>query len=151
EMFDASPVIRLSMQMTVCPSARSRSQRCEPRNPAPPVTTLTRSAPGTVRAPPHAEIVEPLLGEDRRVVDVPSVEDDMPAHERFHPVEVGPAEDIPFREDQKSVGAPEGGVVVFKKLHRVAEVLSRLLERDRVVGMDRSAAPDELPDNRNAW
>ena len=33
------PVIRLSIAITLCPSARSRSVRCEPRNPAPPVTT----------------------------------------------------------------------------------------------------------------
>src|SRR5256885_72336 len=32
------PVKKLSMQMTSCPRATSRSQRCEPRNPAPPVT-----------------------------------------------------------------------------------------------------------------
>src|SRR5690349_10719077 len=38
-MFSSEPVSRLSTQMTRCPSARRRSQRCEPRNPAPPVTT----------------------------------------------------------------------------------------------------------------
>ena len=35
------PVIKLSIAMTRCPSASSRSVRCEPRNPAPPVTTET--------------------------------------------------------------------------------------------------------------
>src|SRR5947207_2699522 len=36
-MFSMDPVIRLSIAMTWCPSARKRSQRCEPTNPAPPV------------------------------------------------------------------------------------------------------------------
>src|SRR6056297_3458623 len=31
------PVMKLSMQMTSWPSAMNRSQRCEPRKPAPPV------------------------------------------------------------------------------------------------------------------
>src|SRR5439155_15275195 len=33
------PVTRLSMAMTLWPRSNSRSTRCEPRNPAPPVTT----------------------------------------------------------------------------------------------------------------
>src|SRR5437870_13662726 len=33
------PVTRLSMTMTLWPRSNSRSTRCEPRNPAPPVTT----------------------------------------------------------------------------------------------------------------
>src|SRR5512138_3617711 len=36
-MFSILPVRRLSMQTTSCPSARRRSQRCEPMKPAPPV------------------------------------------------------------------------------------------------------------------
>src|SRR5438552_1157744 len=35
--FWREPVSRLSTQMTEWPSARRRSQRCEPRNPAPPL------------------------------------------------------------------------------------------------------------------
>ena len=38
-MFSSVPVSRLSTQSTRWPSASRRSQRCEPRNPAPPVTT----------------------------------------------------------------------------------------------------------------
>ena len=38
-MLATLPVMRLSMPMTRCPSARSRSERWEPRNPAAPVTT----------------------------------------------------------------------------------------------------------------
>ena len=38
-MFCSEPVSRLSTQMTRCPSRASESQRCDPRKPAPPVTT----------------------------------------------------------------------------------------------------------------
>src|SRR5207344_601733 len=38
-MFASEPVSRLSRQRTRWPSPRRASHRCEPRNPAPPVTT----------------------------------------------------------------------------------------------------------------
>src|SRR3954449_11236865 len=37
-MFASEPVSKLSAQMTRCPRRRSSSHRCDPRNPAPPVT-----------------------------------------------------------------------------------------------------------------
>src|SRR6266704_6935641 len=40
-IFAVLPVIKLSIAMTRCPSAKSRSTKCEPRKPAPPVTTET--------------------------------------------------------------------------------------------------------------
>src|ERR1039457_4369462 len=40
-MFARLPVMRLSIAMTRSPSASSRSVRCDPRKPAPPVTTET--------------------------------------------------------------------------------------------------------------
>src|ERR1051326_8371526 len=39
-MFSRLPVKKLSRQSTSFPSLRSRSQRCEPMNPAPPVTNI---------------------------------------------------------------------------------------------------------------
>src|SRR5687768_12811825 len=44
-MFASEPVSRLSTQMTRCPRRRSSSLRCEPRNPAPPVTRQVAMAP----------------------------------------------------------------------------------------------------------
>src|SRR3954471_7141491 len=38
-MFEVLPVMKLSIAMTRCPSASRRSVRCDPRKPAPPVTT----------------------------------------------------------------------------------------------------------------
>ena len=49
-MFSSVPVSRLSTQMTRWPSARSRSQRCEPRKPAPPVTREVGTAVSLVPA-----------------------------------------------------------------------------------------------------
>src|SRR2546423_14610506 len=40
-MFAGLPVMRLSIAMTRCPSFRRRSARCDPKKPAPPVTTET--------------------------------------------------------------------------------------------------------------
>ena len=39
-MLSSEPVMRLSRQTTSSPRSSSASQRCEPRNPAPPVTTM---------------------------------------------------------------------------------------------------------------
>src|SRR5205823_5153246 len=40
--FDREPVKKLSRQTTSCPSFKSRSHRCEPTNPEPPVTSIRR-------------------------------------------------------------------------------------------------------------
>src|SRR6185369_2667232 len=44
-MFSRLPVKKLSRQSTSLPSPRSRSQRCEPMNPAPPVTKIRIANP----------------------------------------------------------------------------------------------------------
>src|SRR6476660_8292897 len=46
-MFCSDPVSRLSTQITRCPCDSRCSQRCDPRNPAPPVTTQV----ALIRAP----------------------------------------------------------------------------------------------------
>src|SRR5260370_24862854 len=43
--FESTPVTRLSKARTSHPSASSLSQRCDPRNPAPPVTTARMPPP----------------------------------------------------------------------------------------------------------
>src|SRR5258707_15186011 len=48
-MLESTPVTRLSRARTSQPSASSRSQRCDPRNPAPPVTTARMHPPGKRR------------------------------------------------------------------------------------------------------
>src|SRR5258706_2753795 len=44
-MLSSTPVTRLSSARTSHPSAIRRSQRCEPRKPAPPVTTARMNPP----------------------------------------------------------------------------------------------------------
>src|SRR5687768_16574087 len=47
-MLLSEPVSRLSMQMTRCPRRSNSSHRCEPRNPAPPVTRQVAMRPPRV-------------------------------------------------------------------------------------------------------
>src|SRR5260221_1455673 len=49
--FCSDPVSRLSTQMTRYPSRASESQRCDPRKPAPPVTTAVGISPMLPRPP----------------------------------------------------------------------------------------------------
>jgi hypothetical protein len=46
-MLSAFPVMKLSTQITSCPSARNRSQRWEPMNPAPPVIITFATTPSS--------------------------------------------------------------------------------------------------------
>ena len=48
-MFSSDPVSRLSTQMTWCPCSTRWSQRCDPRKPAPPVTTEVGIPPDRTR------------------------------------------------------------------------------------------------------
>src|SRR3990172_7566708 len=48
-MLSTLPVTRLSMAITWWPSWSRRSQRCEPTNPAPPVTTILNGSSSCVR------------------------------------------------------------------------------------------------------
>src|SRR5262245_29430975 len=50
-LFD--PEKKLSRQRTLCPSAKSRSHRCDPKKPAPPVIRIAWSIPPC--PPPHCK------------------------------------------------------------------------------------------------
>src|SRR3982751_5750779 len=58
-MFSSDPVSRLSRQITRCPSPSSRSQRWDPRKPAPPVTTQVLTG-RSYRAGDHLDV--PRIG-----------------------------------------------------------------------------------------
>src|SRR3990170_6424812 len=53
ETFAALPVIRLSRQVTLVPEYINRVQMCEPRNPAPPMTTAC--LPSSSGKPPNPD------------------------------------------------------------------------------------------------
>src|SRR5947209_15844937 len=90
-MFAAVPVTRLSTHTTCQPSASSRSQRCEPRKPAPPVTTA-RKLGATDAAVNEAPFPHRL-----RVEDVATVDDDGAAHQTFDAIQVELSKFVPFR------------------------------------------------------
>src|SRR6266567_1331503 len=89
-------VRKLSMQMTSSPSARNRSQRCEPMKPAPPVMStraiVLPSTRGAHQAASDGEVRESLLAHRLGLVEVPAVEDHGAPEELLHAAEVRPAE-----------------------------------------------------------
>src|ERR1051325_565156 len=102
-MLVMSPVRRLSMPTTEWPRSSSASQRCDPMNPAAPVTTLlgmqksqSRLVGGSAKQPAHDREPHDLQVErDRPVLDVIQVELD-PLFERrvaTPPVDLRPAGD----------------------------------------------------------
>src|SRR5258708_4798461 len=59
-MFVSLPVIRVSSARTSHPSARNRSHQCDPRNPAPPVTTALIPPPCRSKNRKFSLLREPL-------------------------------------------------------------------------------------------
>src|SRR5882724_7932154 len=104
------PVMKLSTATTLLPFARSASQRCEPRNPAPPEMT----ARGLLAA--NAAVGEAQVSHGDRVVDVPAVHDDRVAHEVFDARHVELAELVPLGDQHDRVGAGRDLVRVFQIL-----------------------------------
>src|SRR5688500_11757491 len=71
-MFVTDPVIRLSIATTRSPRATIASQRCDPRNPAPPVMTIRRDTTGSASAWGRLFVlagVDDLVGLDLGVLD----------------------------------------------------------------------------------
>src|SRR3954453_4673237 len=62
-MLARDPVSKLSTQMTRWPRSSSSSHRCDPRNPAPPVTRQVAIAPPGYRALPRPSSLERLLAD----------------------------------------------------------------------------------------
>src|SRR5437867_10974868 len=136
------PLRKLSRQMTSSPSARKRSQRCEPMKPAPPVTRMRAIADwlgGAYDRAPDGEVGEAVLAHDLGLVEVAAVEDDRAAEEPLHAREVRPAELVPLGHDEERVGAGEGLVVDAMVGDALAEDLARLVQRLGVVAGDGGA------------
>src|SRR5690554_6691610 len=85
-ILSGEPVMKLSMPTTSSPSARNRSQRCEPRNPAAPVIRIrmldsavrgSLHGPGSGRrGPPHRHVLESQFAHAFRFPEIAAVEDD---------------------------------------------------------------------------
>src|SRR5215217_4324176 len=96
-MFWSRPVARLSMATTSSPRSSRESQRWEPRNPAPPVTTTRRPLlPATRLLATEADVAEAATADRGRLEQVPGVDDDRRAHEAGHGGELEPAELVPL-------------------------------------------------------
>ena len=107
----ASPVTRLSTATTSSPRSSSASQRCEPRNPAPPVTTTRRH-----QLAADAAVLEAAPRERGPVEQVAGVDDLAGGHQVRHLVDVEPAELVPLGEHDEHLGALDRGVRVVDHL-----------------------------------
>src|SRR5256885_5387441 len=112
-MFAAVPVTRLSTHTTCQPSASSRSQRWEPRKPAPPVTTARNLGAA------DATVDEAAFPHRLRVEDVAAVDDDGAAHQALDAIEVQLAKFVPFGHDEQGVGTGGDRVGILAILDRV--------------------------------
>src|SRR5262245_7371081 len=109
-MLSTEPVSRLSMAITESPRASSASHRCEPRKPAPPVTTTRAISPSFPVEPSRpstadADVAEAPPLQRRLVEQVARVDHPGRSHEPGHLVVVEPAELVPLGQDHQHVGA----------------------------------------------
>src|SRR4051812_40024762 len=91
EMFSMLPVRRLSMATTSSPRASNASQRCDPRNPAPPVTTTRATS-----APADAVVGEAAAANSSGVEQIASVDHPALGHQPADLVEVEPPKFVPL-------------------------------------------------------
>src|SRR4029453_1512449 len=156
-MFRALPVTKLSMPMTEWPSARSRSQRWLPRNPAAPVTRVfmrgRRNAEHETRRgesrswPADAGIRPAGRAKLPWIVDVPQVDDRLRRHELRELAEVERPELVPLRRDHEDVGSA-GAVVDVARVVELREDGPRVLHGRGVEGADRHPGREEVRNHR---
>src|SRR5205807_8435245 len=115
EMLSTLPVSRLSMATTSSPRPTSVSQMCEPRKPAPPVTTMR----ATGSAPPDGVVGEATPADGRRVEQVAGVDQSPFGHEATDLLEVEPAELVPLGEHDEHRCALARGVGIGCHLEAV--------------------------------
>src|SRR5713226_5771132 len=128
-MFSGEPVRRLSTQTTSQPCARRKSQRWEPRKPAPPVTRIfTRALSGRQDGLPSDRVV--LEAEAPHAVGLPEVapvEDHGVLEQAPQALEVEVLEFVPLRDQHHRVRA------VRRFVRRIAEGHAGRQERLGVV------------------
>src|SRR5690606_3516343 len=100
-MLRMSPVIRLSIAMTLKPSFRKRSARCEPRKPAPPVMSTLFLA--IYDLPSYAEIRVSKFFHLVEFIQIPTVKNHFSFQDRTKLVKVRRPELWPFRRDKDRI------------------------------------------------
>src|SRR5690606_41006307 len=114
-MLRRSPVMRLSMAITLKPSFRKRSARCEPRKPAPPVmSTLFLSI---YNLPSYTEIRVTKFLHLAKFVQVAAIKNYFAFQDRTKPVKVRRPEFRPFCSDEDRIRA-------FRRIVRGRTVLN---------------------------
>src|SRR5436190_23992147 len=142
------PVTKLSIQTTSQPCPRRNSQRWEPMNPAPPVTSARIAGVGGQDGLAADRVVlEAQAPHSLGLPQVAAVEDHRPAQDREEPLEVEELEFVPLGDEGDRVGVGRGGV------RRVAIDDARrqhalgVLHGDGVVSADLGAELDETRDD----
>src|SRR5262245_22074432 len=134
-MLSTAPVMRLSIATTSSPRSSNASQRCEPRKPAPPVTTALAMVSAGYEPRPRspgvastgsaadADVGEPPPLERRPVEEVTGVDDPRRLHEARDLVEVEPAEVVPLGEDRQNPGSVAHRVGIVSRHHAAHRAL----------------------------
>src|SRR5258708_5796243 len=147
DMFASVPVMRLSTQTTSQPSLSRRRQRCDPRNPAPPVTTARPAARSPEVSPmlsaeeggsaaADASIDETEVTHLVRFPDISAVDDHGASHAGSEALQVDAAKLIPLRQDSQGVRLPGHPVRVTGVGDTAVEDVLGLGHGHRVVHLD---------------
>src|SRR5512138_752892 len=134
------PVKKLSTQITSWPSARSRSQRCEPMKPAPPVTSIRMPLPlsaATVAVAPERDIAETSSLHPVRLVQVAAIHHNRALQGALDPLEIRVAILVPVGDDDQCVAVGQNLILISTVSDLVAKMFLRLLQGLRIVGTDR--------------
>src|SRR5580704_1097898 len=127
-MLSGCPVTKLSNPTTAWPSARNRSARWEPRNPAAPVIRTRMGSDASDRVVREAERAHLL-----RVVEVATVDQDRALQRLFDPPEIRVAVLVPVGDDDERVGAMRRVIVRIGVRDAIAQPPPRFVLGDRVM------------------
>src|SRR4051812_27579937 len=104
-----------------------------------PVTAFRPGSSGTS----DAEVDEATFAHPSRIEDVPAIEDNGLLHQLLHSLEVRPAELVPLGQHEETVRLLQGLVRGLGVADPIAKVPLCDGRRDRVMGRDRGALPQE--------
>src|SRR5574342_611548 len=144
-MLSREPVSRLSMQTTSQPFPKRKSQRCEPRNPAPPVTR-TRTRARSARQdgfPSDRMVLDAEPAHALRLPEVAPVEDHGTLEEAAQALEVEVLELVPLRHEHDRVRALGRLVRGVAERDGCRQESLRVVNGDGVVGADPGAGSVE--------
>src|ERR1700739_742784 len=137
-MFAIRPVDTSSRQTTVSPRAINRSHRCDPRNPAPPVTRTRLPTPLQLSSlsvglcVAHTAVSPSRVSPPLRVEAIAPIDDVLGSRHRAELVRVQFLEFVPLGQDQDHIGAV-ARVHQRRRIVKRGEELTGVFHRLRVV------------------